>query len=230
MQLAAPAEMVQGDAKAGVEELLQRVSVGFAARSMPLEVRGQLDARTLSAHHLCSMRTASPLLRTPSTSAHRLHLSLHTAPAPLSHAARGGLLAPHPQSPPGHPCVCHAPFVRLSCVAAQLLVCVLPDRGNSAYLYPAIKRWAHTCGGLPSQCVQLSKICDRYKYGVTCVYTRARHAHRHAAPHARRPLAAHSSVARSRWMSLDVAGLGTAQRSLDAAGGTTLVMGLSCVC
>ena len=37
----------------------------------------------------------------------------------------------------------------------QLLLCVMPDRGSQTYLYPAVKRWANTSGGLPSQCVQV---------------------------------------------------------------------------
>lgn len=48
----------------------------------------------------------------------------------------------------------------------QLCFCVLPDRGNSAYLYPAIKRWANTSGGIPSQCVQAGRLLDLAKYGV----------------------------------------------------------------
>jgi len=48
----------------------------------------------------------------------------------------------------------------------ELVLCVMPDRGNASYLYPAIKRWAHTCAGVPSQCVCLSKITDRQKFGV----------------------------------------------------------------
>ena len=40
----------------------------------------------------------------------------------------------------------------------QLVFCVIPDRGNSTYLYPAIKRWANTSGGIPSQCVQAGKL------------------------------------------------------------------------
>ena len=36
----------------------------------------------------------------------------------------------------------------------QLLFCVMPDRGSATYLYPAVKRWANTSGGVPSQCVQ----------------------------------------------------------------------------
>ena len=51
----------------------------------------------------------------------------------------------------------------------QLAFCVIPDRGNSTYLYPAIKRWANTGGGVPSQCVQAGKLLDRQKFGVTYV-------------------------------------------------------------
>ena len=51
----------------------------------------------------------------------------------------------------------------------QLVFCVIPDRGNSTYLYPAIKRWANTSGGMPSQCVQAGKLLDRAKYGVAYV-------------------------------------------------------------
>lgn len=51
----------------------------------------------------------------------------------------------------------------------QLCFCVIPDRGNSAYLYPAIKRWANTSGGIPSQCVQAGRLLDRAKYGVAYV-------------------------------------------------------------
>lgn len=54
----------------------------------------------------------------------------------------------------------------------EFVFCVLPDKGNSSYLYPAIKRWAHTAGGLPSQCVLLSKLTDRQKYGMSCTARR----------------------------------------------------------
>ena len=50
----------------------------------------------------------------------------------------------------------------------ELVFCVLPDRGNSTYLYPAIKRWADTAGGVASQCVQVGKVVDRQKFGMTC--------------------------------------------------------------
>ena len=46
----------------------------------------------------------------------------------------------------------------------DLIFCVMPDTRNQAYLYPAIKRWAHTSGGVPSQCVCVSKLMDRQKY------------------------------------------------------------------
>ena len=49
----------------------------------------------------------------------------------------------------------------------ELVFCVLPDRGNSTYLYPAIKRWADTAGGVASQCVQVGKVVDRQKFGMT---------------------------------------------------------------
>jgi eukaryotic translation initiation factor 2C len=48
----------------------------------------------------------------------------------------------------------------------SLIVCVLPDRGNSSYLYPAIKRWAHTAGGIASQCVLVSRVRDRQRFGA----------------------------------------------------------------
>ena len=51
----------------------------------------------------------------------------------------------------------------------QLVFCVIPDQGNSTYLYPTIKRWANTGGGVPSQCVQAGKLLDRQKYGVVYV-------------------------------------------------------------
>lgn len=35
----------------------------------------------------------------------------------------------------------------------DFLLCVLPDKNSSGHLYPAIKRWSHTSGGVPSQCV-----------------------------------------------------------------------------
>ena len=49
----------------------------------------------------------------------------------------------------------------------QLLFCVMPDRGSQAYLYPAVKRWANTAGGIASQCVLTAKLLDRAKYGTT---------------------------------------------------------------
>ena len=51
----------------------------------------------------------------------------------------------------------------------QFVFCVIPDQGNSTYLYPTIKRWANTGGGVPSQCVQAGKLLDRQKYGVVYV-------------------------------------------------------------
>jgi eukaryotic translation initiation factor 2C len=48
----------------------------------------------------------------------------------------------------------------------QLLFCVMPDRGSQTYLYPAVKRWANTSGGVPSQCVQAQKLLKRDQYGV----------------------------------------------------------------
>ena len=51
-------------------------------------------------------------------------------------------------------------------MALEFVLCVLPDRGTSGYLYPAIKRWAHTTGGVPSQCVLVSKLVDRQRYGT----------------------------------------------------------------
>ena len=36
----------------------------------------------------------------------------------------------------------------------QILFCIMPDRGSATYLYPAVKRWANTSGGVPTQCVQ----------------------------------------------------------------------------
>jgi len=53
-----------------------------------------------------------------------------------------------------------------------MLFCIIPDKGNSAFLYPAIKRWSHTISGIPTQCLQGPKALGKlltnpqYKAGV----------------------------------------------------------------
>ena len=125
-------ETMLGDPESGVEsQLRQAAIVSRAIVSRAIASVAAAGGRGLPGTHPDPTSTSNP----------NAHPNAHPNPHPHPHPN------PHPeQAAEGYLAATGRPL--------QLLFCVMPDRGSATYLYPAVKRWANTSGGVPSQCVQ----------------------------------------------------------------------------